>query len=746
MDKRYTIGFGALLLPALLTAFTASAQSSLKPIPPKIQSDSVKTYDMPQVTILSKRDGIFAAIPGAAAYISPTELRALAPVSGNEVFRRVAGLHVVDEEGMGLRINVGIRGLDPDRSRSVHMLEDGIPVALNPYGEPEMYYTPPIDRMAGVEILKGSGQILYGPQTIGGVINYITADPPAEAEGYVRLRGGQGGYFTGMMGWGTTFGTTGVQVNYLRKQANDVAGAQFGINDFSTKLKLQLSPVSRLGIKLGLYDENSNATYIGLTQSMWEQGGQDYVRIAPDDRLQVRRYSASVTHDYTLTSKISLKTTAFGYTTTRDWQRQDFVSNTYADGVLQPRPANWTGVVWGDESIAGGALYMRNSNGHRNRQFEVAGLEPRLNAQYSIGALQNELDAGLRFLYERAYEQLLRGAKADAPSGSLAEDEIRTGYAGSMYAQNKFLISPKLSLTAGARLEYFDYERHILRRSFNNVLTDTSLVAGSGLFQLIPGAGFNYNINATTSVFGGIHRGFAPPRVKDAISNSGEVYQLNAELSWNSELGIRTKLVKGVALETTAFRMDFSNQVIPVSVSSGGTGAGLVNGGSTLHQGIELGIRTDFSEFFNSKYTLLLDANYTYIDARFTGDRFARSGSQDINIRGNRTPYAPAMLLSSALAVKTPFGLGARLTATHTGKQFGDELNSTTPSANGRSGEIAAFTVLDATALYHLPKTGFDFSLSVKNLTNERYIASRRPQGIRVGLPRYISAGVEFTF
>jgi len=88
----------------------------------------------------------------------------------------VTGLHAVDEEGIGLRLNLGVRGLNPDRSRNILMLEDGVPISLAPYGEPEMYYTPSIDRMARLEVLKGSGSILFGPQTIGGVINYITPD------------------------------------------------------------------------------------------------------------------------------------------------------------------------------------------------------------------------------------------------------------------------------------------------------------------------------------------------------------------------------------------------------------------------------------------------------------------------------------------------------------------------------------------------------------------------------------------
>ncbi|MFZ9943202.1 MAG: TonB-dependent receptor plug domain-containing protein, partial [Bacteroidia bacterium] len=161
---------------------------------PIVLDDS--TIMMPSVEILGNKGGSIKDIPGSLTRIEPYEIQRLQSVSGNEVMRQSPGIHVVDEEGLGLRTNIGIRGLDPDRSRTVLMLEDGVPVALGPYGEPEMYYTPAIERMDAVEILKGSGSLLYGPQTIGGVINYRTMDPPEKLAGVIRSTTGPGGYFS----------------------------------------------------------------------------------------------------------------------------------------------------------------------------------------------------------------------------------------------------------------------------------------------------------------------------------------------------------------------------------------------------------------------------------------------------------------------------------------------------------------------------------------------------------------------
>lgn len=702
-----------------------------------------RLYEMPHVNILAHKEGIFENVPGAASYIDREEIELVNPVSGNEVFRRSSGVHVVDEEGLGLRVNLGIRGLDPGRSRSVLMMEDGIPVALAPYGEPEMYYTPAMDRMEGIEILKGSGSILYGPQTIGGVVNYITADPPQEESGSVQLRGGEGGFFTGMAQYGNTIGKAGFNVNYLHKQGDNIGPTQFRVDDINAKFKLQINNKSNLGLKIGIYDEESNSTYVGLTQPMWENG-KYWERIAPDDRLRVRRYSLSATHNYFVSNNTKITTTLFGYTTTRNWQRQDYAYNSFDEnGDLNPRPSNHTGVTWGDESVEGGAIYMRNSTGNRNRSFDVGGIESKLTSNYKLFGAKHELTAGGRFLYERAFEQRINGDKFDAPAGVLQDDEVRTGYGTSAFAHNRFNINSRLSITAGARVEWFEYERDIRRGRFDGQIRDTSVISSQGLTEIIPGAGFNYRLTPQSTVFGGVHRGYAPPRIKDAISSEGEAYELDAELSWNYEVGFRSQINRGLRVEVTGFWMDFSNQIIPVAEFAGGSGAGLINGGETRHAGVEGAVNLNLGKWLDWKrFNLLYDANVTYVNARFTDERII----DETRIKDNRTPYAPEWLVSSALTFQHAGGAGLRLTGTYVSEQFTDLANSVAPAANGREGLIPSYYLIDATARYKAEKINTLFTLSVKNLLDERYIVTRRPQGIRAGLPRMITAGIKYNF
>jgi Fe(3+) dicitrate transport protein len=207
--------------------------------------------------------------------------------------------------------------------------------------------------------------------------------------------------------------------------------------------------------------------------------------------------------------------------------------------------------------------------------------------------------------------------------------------------------------------------------------------------------------------------------------------------------------LKGWMFETTLFFMDFENQVIPVSESSGGTGqtgvSGLTNGGQTRHIGVEGSVSGEWTNLAGTDLGLGLDAQVTFTKATFSSDRFVEDGALTVNVNGNTLPYAPEILVNSTAHLLLPVGMRASVTATYTGLQYGDVLNRSVPTADGQEGRLEAFTVLDANLMWSIPKFEQIFaSVAVKNVTNERYIVSRRPQGIRLGLPRFISVGLEF--
>jgi len=732
MLKFIRLCFVALLCNFL--SLSAVPLLSPEPAPEPTPIDSTKKYyKLSGVSILGDRSKALSEIPGSAIFINSETLELQRAFTGNEVLRRVAGLNISDEEGLGLRLNVGVRGLDPDRSRSVLIMEDGIPVSLSPYGEPELYYTPSMDRMTGVEVLKGSGSIMYGPQTIGGVINYITADPIKDARSYLNLSGGNGGFAKAQVGYGASNENMGFMIEYLHKQADKIVRTGFNTHDLTAKLKINLNEKSNITAKIGVYDEVSNSTYLALTQTMFDRG-EYFTVMTPNDNLDVRRYSASLTHNYIVADNLLWNTSVFGYTTTRNWRRQDFSRSESA--------SNQTGQVWGDPTVPGGAVFMRNSTGSRNRQFEVLGVQSSIYNETEIAGIKNEIDFGVRAVYERAFEQRVNGTFAKAKSGTLVEDEIRTGYGISAFFQDRINLTEDLILTPGIRYEHFLYERDILRRASK----DTSIISDNGLGAIIPGVGINYNIGTQSTVFAGMHRGFAPPRTKDAITSAGVALDLDAELSWNYELGVRSTLTDWLFIEVTGFYLDFTNQIIPVSESSGGLGTGVINGGETQHIGVETAFEVDFARLLTIDMPIRLNINATLNNATFSADRFRTVGEERVNINGNQLPYAPQTIINAMLDMEPIKNLSLFFGLTMVGEQYGDVLNTVAASPSGEIGLIDSYMILDATVRYRFEDYGFALFTSIKNITDERYIASRRPQGIQVGLPRMITGGIDFNF
>ena len=118
-------------------------------------------------------------LPGSAEVLTAAVLRESNVMTTEEALRKVAGVHARGEDAFGLRPNIGIRGLSPTRSSKVLLLEDGLPLSYAPYGDNASYYHPPVDRFDSIEVIKGGEQIVFGPMTVGGVINYVTPAIPA---------------------------------------------------------------------------------------------------------------------------------------------------------------------------------------------------------------------------------------------------------------------------------------------------------------------------------------------------------------------------------------------------------------------------------------------------------------------------------------------------------------------------------------------------------------------------------------
>ena len=680
------------------------------------------------IEVVARAEDLRTAIPGSLHVISRNELIAAKPIDANEVLRRVPGINLREDSGpVATRLNIGMRGLNPNRSRKVLVLEDGIPIALAPYGEPDMYYSPPIERMSRVEILKGSGQIAHGPQTVGGVLNFVTPDPPAKFHGELDLEGGQRGLFVGsaLLGGSNRDQSIGWIGTYLHKQGDGWRSFYYDIEDAQMKLNLRPSQSHALAVKAGVYDEITNSTYLGLTTSMYQQN--PHQNPVPSDTLDVERRSGSVSHAYTINPSAVLSSAVFIYTTKRYWGRQDF---DRAD-----RGRDYLGIA-GDPSVAGGGLYLRNSAGNRNRLFNVFGAQSNYGLQHRYGYLH----AGVRYIYEKARDQRVDGNGFTARTGVIRDDEFRTGQALAGYLQSRFVIGARVTLTPGVRFVHYNQERHITRKRVEGDPTNVDIRNDNGVITAIPGLGFSVRAHDEVMLFAGVHRGFAPPGTKIAITSSGENLDLDAELSWNYEAGIRLLGDRSVTGEFVFFRMDFSNQII-TAAESGGATTTITNGGATLHQGFESSAKVHWDRIADlTGWSVYTDLRYTYLPtAEFTNNSL---------YGGNRLPYAPERTVGVIIGVKQYGGLSFQLDLSAIGSQFGDNGQTIAPSADGTVGQLPSYQVANLNVAYEIRRERWVFEpyFTIKNALDEIYISSRAPQGIQPGLFRQVNGGLRISF
>lgn len=694
-----------------------------------IQPEMVAAEVSISSSYLAGTDEALIQTPGAIERIDARTLENSRVFDFSEALRKISGVNIRDEEGFGLRPNIGIRGTNPTRSTKVLLLEDGMPLAYAPYGDNASYYHPPIERFSEIEILKGSGQIGYGPVTVAGVVNYITPNPPNKPTATIKLFGGNRNYFNGTGTFGGTWNKTGLLFNFTHKQGLGAReNTRSRLDDFSFKAVQTISERQTLTLKTSLYNENSNVTYSGLTEA--EYAANPRQNPFRNDFFYGRRFGASASHAVVFRPNLFLTTNAYVNYFRRHWWRQSSNSNE--------RPNRLFSLSGGDPDCLGMQdLNTTCGNLGRLRSYINWGVEPRLTYNYNFARVRNELTTGFRIHVEDQERRQENGDLPNARSGVLVENNERNNTATSFFAQNRFLVG-QFAITPGVRVE------HIFFRRTNRLANGGAGVVGkTQLTQVIPGIGIAYNALPRTTIFAGVHRGFAPPRTEDVVSNSGGVIELDPELSWNYEVGIRTRPFNGLSLEGTYFRLDYENQIVPASLA-GGVGATLTNGGATLQQGFEMNSQLDTGSIFKSPHNVYLRTAFVYLsDAKFVGTRFSSiSGFTNVSVSGNRIPYTPKENVTASFGYSNPVGIDTFIEGVYSGSQFTDDLNTINPTANGQRGVIPSFIVWNATANYRVEKWKTTFFVTAKNLFDRVYIVDRT-RGILPGSPRLIQAGIK---
>ncbi|WP_374343412.1 TonB-dependent receptor family protein [Azonexus sp.] len=679
----------------LITALALGSAASLQ----------AREVELPAIAVVGEGEQALAKQPGSVSRVTREQIELNQPISTQDALKTVPGVVVREEEGYGFIPNIGMRGLNPNRSQKLLVLEDGVPVAPGLFLANESYYSPRIERMDSIEVLKGAAGLRYGPTTIGGVINYKTRNP----EEGVRVTGKVGSHGYSLLGLdagsAAESGDAIGGISLVTSEGDGFRHNGFRMNDVVLKGGMALGDRQWISAKFSYYDNEVNTSYVGLRPNEYRR---DPTRNpAPNDYFLTNRTSFDVNHELEINDDVKLKTVVYWSQLDRDYWRREIDTRT-ADGTTF-KPCNGT----------------VNCMTGRNRAFEMVGVDSRLFVNFNGFGIRNEAELGIRLHSDRLSNRTISSrTDPNARSGTLTGDDTQEATGVAFYGQNRFLLTDTVATTLGLRIESYDQKR-------KNELTGTS--GTSSNTEFLPGLGITWQAAPYAQLFGGAYKAFSPAMVATAISSSGQDEKLDAERSTNFEFGVRGA-VNRVRYEVTAFQMDFSNQIVPQS-ESGGVGATVTNAGETMNRGLEGGLGYDFGSGWS------VDANATYLPtAKYSSTKIVGG----IDRKGNRLPYAPELVANLAVNYRTGAFKGS-LVASHVSEQFVDAENTRAESTDGRRGVIPSYTTFNLSGNYALSKQWRVFG-TVRNLFDRQYIASRNPDGIFPGAERNFEIGMSYKF
>jgi len=755
----------------------------------RVRSDQAASLSVAMVVATIALDGVEitgsdemarAALPGAMSTVGAAELAQLDPIGTQEALAYVPGVYGLSDDGMGqTRMSVGIRGLQPRRTQRVLVMEDGVPVQPAPYIFSPLYYNTPIERVKEVEVIKGSSTIRYGPQTMAGVINYVTSRPLRRTlGGTLQVKGGSNRYvsiFSEVGGFGTDAVRPQVQLLFKRgdgfRQNNDFR--QF---NGTAKLQTRLDPDRSLYLKTSINYERLNATYTGLTPYTFRTNPSFNPK--DDDLYRVFRASLTGIYDRRLSDRVEGTTRLYANVFDRPWWREKDVfvrASDYEDETVdaEPVPPSTPGplVRVGISDAAEGDLtdpYFGNL-----RTFYVTGIEQSLEIEHTLFGQPAGLEVGGRLHWERFSDDrkisdavgvregvFFRGDPSDPESleivGSSSTYETM---ALALYSQEELQLG-RLLLRPGFRLEMFEQSR--INRLAGAIHQDKTNIVP------LPGLGFNLDLGqyrlgplAADSrfwLFGGIHRGYTPPssatfqiigfQPPTAADEADDGFDLRAEKSWNSELGVRG--------QTSMSDFEIAGFYLYVEDLVGGRTVFQQNLGVVQSYGLEARFTLDGGAF--AGLLPKLDVSYTYLESEVV-DGIVPGAIDGVpaDISGNALPAAPNHVTSVQLAKEIP-GLDLSLHADmrYNGRFYTDLENLERTSNRGERGPVPDYTIFNAGATYEA-SDALRLKLNVRNLTDEVYIGSRmhsNPRfreanlstGILPGPRRQINLSIQYDF
>lgn len=717
-------------------------------------TDSLNAVQLKEVSIMGTSP---YKVVGSGALVNFAKIQKLNQPDINKVIQTIPGINVRDEEGFGLRPNIGLRGTPVNRSAKITLMEDGILMAPAPYSDPSAYYFPTFARMEQLEVLKGSSQVKHGPYTIGGAINLISTSIPDSFKGFAQLSYGSFGTNQQRI-W---IGDSKKNIDYLFevnrlashgfKELPSGANTGFDRRDMMGKVRwhtdVNASINQSLTLKFLTMSEEGNETYLGLTFNDFLTNSNRRYAATQKDLLDMNHQHLSLTHSINPTNKFSITSTAYAAKTFRDWARVNSIGGVSLTNILADPVSNSTAY----------SIMTGQSNGNLNfqsavRTFYVLGFQSNLTYDFETGAVRHKIQSGIRYHQDEADRYATQSTFAmtnatmvlsSAGVKGNAENQIRQAKSWAGYLQYELVID-KLTISPGIRYENMELAFTNFGNS-DNARVGTALKSAKNQLDIIlPGVGVSYVVKDNMRVFGGVHKGFSPPGMPSVSANTT---QAKTETAISYELGYKVNY-KNLKLQAIGFLNNYQNILGSDNVSGGGAGTGeMFNAGNAKIQGIEFSLEQNLWRS-STKWSLPLSIAYTYNDAKFM-QTFVNAGGDwgtGTITKGEFIPFITPQLLSVSLGLESE-KMNITLVSRYVGNTRIKTGNPTEIIASSMAkyndvNTIGEYWVVDLSGNYRLTKFISLFS-TINNALNNRYVVANLPQGFRPGMPFSVNFGAK---
>lgn len=648
-----------------------------------------------------------------------------------QVLAKVPGIHVWESDPSGIQIGIAARGLSPNRSWEFNVRQNGYDIAADPFGYPEAYYNPQLQAVQRIEVVRGQGSLQYGP-LFGGLINYILRngneiDKPFQFETQQTV--GSNALFNSY----NAIGGKTSKVNYYaffdhrngdgwRQNSRYFTNAGFGTITYHLTSKFSLTAEL---MRSHIRSQQAG----GLTDVQFEQNAQQSFRSR--NWFDIVWTTPALIANYQIAEKTRWNTKLFA--TIGDRSSVGFTQSITVKDSINPI----TGIY--------------NNRVLNVDQYRNYGLESRIISDYALGSMNNTVSGGIR-LYTGTTHRWAEGKGTTATDydmtviGDYPRDIEFGSRNAAAFVENIFRITEKILLIPGLRYEWLEGQA-----SGRNGFTTTGEaiilqnIKRSRSF-LLGGIGAEYHVTKGTEFYANYTQAYRPiqfanlqaPPTTDVVDPD-----LRDARGYNIDIGYRGKVGTFLQFDVSGFYLQYNNRVGTIT-PTGATYRLITNVGNSTSKGFEgYGEFNPVRAFTSSKNTdVIVFGSYSYTNARYSGDH------KDANTKGKRVENAPKDIFRGGISAGYQ---GFLLTGqvSYVGETYSDANNTETPTANGQTGLIPSYTIIDLTASYKFSKN-LSLKAGINNLADERYFTRRAGgypgPGVLPGDGRtfFVSVGAKF--